>query len=106
MKTSEKNLNYDYFDSPYLVYINQNSQNNASGENKNMFGKKSESNLKYNIEEFNTSEMKLFNDLQVLEDSIKLINGCVNSKRKNDLVYDKIKVESLKIMKIQFLSDL
>ena len=47
----------------------------------------------YNIGEFNTIEMKLFNDLKIIEDTVKLVNGGLNSERQSHLFYEKIKVK-------------
>ena len=61
----------------------------------NLFGNKMNEQITYNVDEFNTIEMKLFNDLKIIEDTFKLVNGGLNSEKKGHLFYEKIKVKNI-----------
>jgi hypothetical protein len=57
-----------------------------------LFGNKIEDAEVYNIGEFNTIEMKLYNDLRVIEDNIKMVNAGFKDSKQSRLYYEKVKV--------------
>lgn len=89
LKSTEKNLNFEYYDSPYIVFGTQ--QINKS---ENPFGSKVNDAEVYNTEEFNTVEMKLFNDLQIIQDNIKMVNAGFKERKQSRLYYEKVKVRN------------
>ena len=88
MKTSEKSLKFEYYDSPYVVYVQK--PNTPSAPSQNPFMTKKEERKAYNKDDFNTTEMRLFNDLQIIEDTVKLVSGALADNRKNHLFYEKV----------------
>lgn len=46
----------------------------------------------FNAEEFNTVEMKLYQDLRVIQDTLRLVNGAVGQQRQERLFREKVKV--------------
>jgi hypothetical protein len=86
-------LKFDYYDSPYIVFGNtSNAQINKS---ENPFGSKLEDVEVYNIGEFNTVEMKLYNDLRIIEDNVKMVNAGFKDSKQSRLYYEKVKVSAL-----------
>lgn len=46
----------------------------------------------FNVEEFNTVEMKLYNDLKIIRDTMQMVNGGFGENKQSRLFREKVKV--------------
>ena len=80
LKNNEKNLNFEIKESSYLIYSSKNVHISDNQNNQNNI---------FNVENLNTDERKLYEDLQILE---KAITELKNQKLNESENYERIKV--------------
>lgn len=83
MQTNEKSLNFDLVDSPYSVYSSHEMVN---------WEKSVDPSEVFNKDNLNTDERKLYDDLQVLENTISDVVANPRKDMNDPEFYDKIKV--------------
>lgn len=90
MKSTEKSLQFDYYDSPYTVFAAKGGS--AIGSSETPFGPKTGANMTFHVEEFNTVEMKLYNDLKVVQDTLQMVNRGFAENKQSRLYREQVKV--------------